>query len=53
MNLMNTILNKTIKSCLDSLECTMEIVSAGIKESNEYLTQEKAEREAYYLSLIF
>lgn len=44
--------DKTVKSCADSFDRTMEIVGEGIAESNEYLAQEKAEREAYYLSLV-
>ena len=44
--------DKAVKSCADSFDRTMEIVGEGIAESNEYLAQEKAEREAYYLSLV-
>ena len=44
--------DKTTKSCTDSYDRTMEIVGEGIEQANEYLDQEKVEREAYYLSLV-
>ena len=44
--------DKTTKSCTDSYDRTMKIVGAGIEQANEYLDQEKVEREAYYLSLV-
>ena len=44
--------DKTTKSCTDSYDRTMKIVGAGIEQANEYLDQEKLDREAYYLSLV-
>ena len=44
--------DKLMDACSDSYDRTMELVGAGITESNEYLAQEKAEREAYYLSMV-
>lgn len=44
--------DKAMNSCADSYDRTMEIVGDGITEANAYLEQEKAEREAYYLSLV-
>ena len=44
--------DKTTKSCTDSYDRTMKIVGAGIEQVNEYLDQEKVEREAFYLSLV-
>ena len=44
--------DKTTKSCTDSYDRTMEIVGEGIEQANEYLDQEKVEREAYYFSLV-
>lgn len=44
--------DKLMDACSDSYDRTMELVGAGITESNEYLAQQKAEREAYYLSLV-
>ena len=44
--------DKTTKSCTDSYDRTMKIVGEGIEQANEYLDQEKLDREAYYLSLV-
>ena len=44
--------DKTVKACADSYERTMEIVGEGIEQANEYLNEQKVEREAYYLSLV-
>lgn len=44
--------DKTTKSCTDSYDRTMKIVGEGIEQANEYLDQEKVEREASYLSLV-
>lgn len=44
--------DSTMKSCTESFDRTMKIVGEGIEQANEYLDQEKAERDAYYLSLV-
>lgn len=44
--------DKTTKSCTDSYDRTMKIVGEGIEQANEYLDQEKLDREAFYLSLV-
>ena len=42
----------TYEAAQDSYKRTMEIVGDGLSEVQSYLTQEKTEREAYYLSII-
>ena len=44
--------DKTIKACADSFDRTIAIVGEGIEQANDYLNQEKVDREAYYLSLL-
>lgn len=42
----------TYEAAQDSYKRTMEIVGDGLSEVQSYLTQEKTERGAYYLSII-
>ena len=42
----------TVKKAEESWDRTMEILGAGIEEVKTYLSQEKEDREAYYLELV-
>lgn len=42
----------TVKKAEESWNRTMEILGAGIEEVKTYLSQEKEDREAYYLELV-
>ena len=43
----------TVKAAANSYERTMKIVGEGLTASQEYLAQEKADREQYYYDLVF
>ena len=42
----------TLSAVNKSYSRTMEIIGIGLEESQSYLTQQKADREAYYLDLV-